>query len=142
MRLYLVEGRYYKTLKEARHRITGRYGGENFSMVMEADEATGVLETWHCPGFISPNGGWSIKESTVTILPVDIIEREGRCSTCGWWRDMSRCDLCGGTNSEEDMPMGESFFTYITVSDDYGLYEEFRTGPDFGCVRWERRTSE
>ena len=141
MRFYLVEGRYYKTIEEARNRITGTYGG-GWTMVREADEPNGVLETWHRPKIISDGGRWHIKESTVEIFPVDIVERDGRCSTCGWWRNMSRCDLCGGTNSEEDMPLGESFFTYVTVSDDYGLHEEFRTGPDFGCVRWERRTGQ
>ena len=140
MRFYLVEGRYYKTIEEARNRITGTYGG-GWTMVREADELNGVLETWHRPGWNLRSSAY-IPKSTVEIFPVDIVERDGRCSTCGWWRNMSRCDLCGGTNSDEDMPMGESFFTYVTVSDDYGLHEEFRTGPDFGCVRWERRTGQ
>jgi hypothetical protein len=140
MRFYLVEGRYYKTIEEARNRITGTYGG-GWAMVREADEPNGVPETWHRPRIIS-DGICYIQESTVEIFPVDIVERDGRCSTCGWWRNMSRCDLCGGTGSEEDMPLGESFFIYATVSDDSGLYEEFRTGPDFGCVRWEGRTEQ
>jgi len=127
MSLYLAEGRYYKTLEEARKSITS-CGGE-WELADNKNSPPNVEELWFLPKYKRYKNIWK----------VDIVEKEGRCSTCKAWENMNECGACAGSDDYRDMPLGDDFFVFVTAADDTGLSGKLRTGPDFGCIKWEKR---
>ena len=54
------------------------------------------------------------------------------CKNCRWWEDQR---ICGRWDSLPDMDLNDDgFAVHVQIDDDSGLWEELRTGPNFGCV--------
>jgi hypothetical protein len=62
---------------------------------------------------------------------------DGRCKNCRFWDD----GVCDGGDWEENPLRDNSrlFFIDVTVADDHNLNVKLKTGPEFGCVRFEPR---
>ncbi len=62
------------------------------------------------------------------------------CQHCSWWGCSYEgvCDFEGTLFAEG--PKGMQI--KVTVADDHGLTAHLVTGPDFGCVQFEAKTSE
>ncbi len=66
----------------------------------------------------------------------------GQCKDCEFW-NAGRCDTVGMPDSgfgwEQDPRI--LFDIGVDVDDDSGLQTWLRTGPEFGCVRFQARVS-
>jgi hypothetical protein len=63
----------------------------------------------------------------------------GTCSTCSYWDEDSKC-LCSDVVGDIYAQMqGDHFGIAARVDDDSGLTVSFKTGPDFGCVKYKAK---
>jgi len=66
----------------------------------------------------------------------------GRCKDCKSWGSWLGIDaVCERPDDlwPKDIPEGQQFSIDCEADDDQGLQAWLRTGPEFGCVRFEER---
>ena len=65
------------------------------------------------------------------------------CKNCHWWVQdyYNECARFGFTDDRHEAPPADELLVLVSVSDDYGLRVGMKTGPDFGCVKFEPQKS-
>lgn len=71
----------------------------------------------------------------------------GNCKDCKHWD--ARCSMCEGVDwidgYEDDLTIpckGDMFAVYVDAPDDQGLSVHLKTGPLFGCVKFQPKPQE
>lgn len=63
-----------------------------------------------------------------------------RCKTCKWWANWKTVPTCDRIDHID--PIDIRFEITAQADDDSGLFAELLTGPEFGCVLHEPRTTK
>ena len=64
----------------------------------------------------------------------------GICKDCKFWRDRE-CDIAHYVDRKEKL-LKDDFGIYAYARDDSGLMYALRTGPEFGCVRFQSKRTK